>query len=90
MLSFANDLYLEPYFRIGDRVLLVDTAGSSFDFSGAGLVVGQAKGTIIELPSYPSTMQSVLDYFDDIALAITVLKTRILLENPLERLAREV
>ena len=82
--------YRETYFRIGDRVILTDTSGASFDFTGAGLLVGQSRGIVAQLPDTERTSVSVLVEFDGIGFPIAIKKTRLLLENPLERMAREI
>ena len=89
--SPISDAYEEEFFRIGDRVVLTDTSGSCFDFAGAGLVSGVSKGTVVQLPDHVGVAASVLVQFDrlgDVALAIE--KRRLLLDNPLDRLEREI
>jgi hypothetical protein len=82
--------YKETFYRVGDRVLLVATCGSSFDFEGARLIVGEARGTVVQLPDHVGVSESVIVHFDkwpgtDIAIA----KSRLSLDNPLDRLERE-
>jgi hypothetical protein len=81
---------VDEFFRIGDRVLLADTDGASFDFKGAGLIAGSSKGTVTTLPEFPGIHESVLVAFDGVAESLAVAKRRLLLLNPLERLAREI
>jgi hypothetical protein len=78
------------YFRIGDRVVLTDTKGSSFDFIAARLAEWVSEGIIIQLPDNDMTADAVIVRFDGLDAEIAVLKRRLLLQNPLERLAREI
>ena len=80
----------DEFFRIGDRVLLADTDGACFDFKGAGLIAGVSKGTVTTLPEFPGVSASVLVEFDGVGESLAIAKRRLLLLNPLERLAREI
>lgn len=90
-LSMSRSDFKETFFRLGDRVILNDTGGSSFDFAGAGLFAGVALGTIVQLPDHVAIVASVLVEFDKWpGSAIAVDKRRLLLASPLDRLEREI
>jgi hypothetical protein len=80
----------KEFFRVGDRVLLIDTSHSGFDFHGIGLVAGRATGVVEQLPEEKHLGASVLVLFDWIDGSICVSRHRLQLENPLERLGREI
>jgi hypothetical protein len=79
----------DEFFRVGDRVLLISTDGSPFDFAGAGLVAMRSLGDVIQLPDHDGVRGSVVVQFDGIGGGIAVLVERLQLVNPVERLARE-
>ena len=80
----------DEYYRIGDRVVLIDTRRAMFDFDGAGLIAGVSQGVVSQLPDHDGIAGSVCVKFDGFDLDIAVSKRRLLLVSPLERMARDI
>lgn len=80
----------DEHYRVGDRVVLIDTRRATFNFEGAGLIAGVSSGTVSRVPDRDCIAGSVLIKFDGFDFDIAVAKRRLLLVSPMKQMTHEI